>query len=233
MPEQVKNYTKTWSELSSQTKEVCELIGTAPTGLNNFELMVGEEESKAVLIELKERGLLIERTYREELEEKAGMISDERRKDMVSLRGPVPSLTKDERVALEAIGSLKEQSEKSLNSMRIQLDRNFGEFVEGLDIVKISKNEIVSIRPDETKTIITRPGGEPEEVQKVLSIIEQDNKLQLEYEPMEQKDLEKEYIRIYSDFELSMKYEDRLRAILGVLVEKYKIKDEDMARLRK
>ena len=80
MPEQIKDYSKIWSELSSETREICQLIGTAPIGLNNFELIVEEEKSKAVLTELKERGLIIERTYREELEEKAKKISEDRKK---------------------------------------------------------------------------------------------------------------------------------------------------------
>ncbi len=231
MPEQIKDYTKTWSELSSQTKEICQLIGTAPIGLNNFELIV-EEESKAVLIELKERGLILERTYREELEEKAKMISVERQQEMISPSGPIPALTKNEKDALEAIRTLKEQSEDSLNSMRLQLDHNFGEFVEGIDLIEVNESVTAPIQPGETKVIVTKLGGEPEEVQKALSMIEQGKKLELEYEPMEQADLEKEYKRIYSDFNLAMRHDDKLRAIMVVLVNKYHIDEKDIARLR-
>mgnify|MGYP001614347100 FL=1 len=233
MPEQIKDYSKIWSELSSETREICQLIGTAPIGLNNFELIVEEEKSKAVLTELKERGLIIERTYREELEEKAKKISEDRKKEMTSPSGPIPSLTKTEKDALNAIGSLKEQSEQSLNSMRLQLDPDFGQFVEGVDIVEVNENETAVIQPGETKVSVTRLDGEPEEIEKALSMIEQGKKLQLEYEPMDQVDLEKEYQRIYSDFDLAMRHDDKLRAIMCVLVEKYHIDEKDIARLRK
>lgn len=230
MPEQIKDYSKIWSELSSETREICQLIGNAPTGLNYFELMVGEQESKAVLTELKERSLIFERTYREELEEKARMISDERQKEMISPSGPIPALSKKEKDALDAIRSLKEQSEDSLNSMRLQLDRDFGEYVDSLqnkddEVIKFSQDELVLVR--------ARQGGEPEETLKALSMVEQGKILQAEYEPMEKEDLEKEYRRIYSDFELAMKHDDRLRAIMGVLVDKYNIDNNDIDRLRK
>ncbi|MEK7473045.1 MAG: hypothetical protein AAB625_03335 [Patescibacteria group bacterium] len=177
MPEQIKDYSKIWSELSSETREICQLIGTAPIGLNNFELIVEEEKSKAVLTELKERGLIIERTYREELEEKAKKILEDRKKEMTSPSGPIPSLTKTEKDALNAIGSLKEQSEQSLNSMRLQLDPDFGQFVEGVDIVEVNENETAVIQPGETKVSVTRLDGEPEEIEKALSMIEQGKKL--------------------------------------------------------
>lgn len=218
MPEQIKDYSKIWSELSSETREICQLIGTAPIGLNNFELIVEEEKSKAVLTELKERGLIIERTYREELEEKAKKISEDRKKEMTSPSGPIPSLTKTEKDALNAIGSLKEQSEQSLNSMRLQLDPDFGQFVEGVDIVEVNENETAVIQPGETKVSVTRLDGEPEEIEKAL---------------LDQVDLEKEYQRIYSDFDLAMRHDDKLRAIMCVLVEKYHIDEKDIARLRK
>lgn len=232
MPEQAKDYSKIWSELSSETREICQLIGNAPTGLNNFELMVGEQETKAVLAELKERGLIFERTYREELEEKAKMISNERQKEMISPSGPIPALSKKEKNALDAIRSLKEQSEDSLNSMRLQLDHDFGEFVEGVDLIGVNESVTAPIQSGETKVIVTKLGGEPEEVQKALSMIEQGKKLELEYQPMEQAELEKEYKRIYSDFDLAMRHDDKLRAIMVVLVNKYHIDEKDIARLR-
>ena len=218
MPEQIKDYSKIWSELSSETREICQLIGTAPIGLNNFELIVEEEKSKAVLTELKERGLIIERTYREELEEKAKKISEDRKKEMTSPSGPIPSLTKTEKDALNAIGSLKEQSEQSLNSMRLQLDPDFGQFVEGVDIVEVNENETAVIQPGETKVSVTRLDGEPEEIEKAL---------------FGSGRFGKEYQRIYSDFDLAMRHDDKLRAIMCVLVEKYHIDEKDIARLRK
>ena len=94
---------------------------------------------------------------------------------MTSPSGPIPSLTKTEKDALNAIGSLKEQSEQSLNSMRLQLDPDFGQFVEGVDIVEVNENETAVIQPGETKVSVTRLDGEPEEIEKALSMIEELN----------------------------------------------------------
>jgi hypothetical protein len=49
---------------------------------------------------------------------------------------------------------------------------------------------------------------------------------------LEREDIEKEYRRIYSDDDLSLKLRDNLSAILGVLVSKYHIESEDLKKLR-
>jgi len=80
--------------------------------------------------------------------------------------------------------------------------------------------------------IVSRPGGETEEIERALQTIDRISQLKNGYEPLEREDLEKEYRRIYSDDDLSLKLKDNLSAILGVLVSKYHIESEDLKKLR-
>ncbi len=49
---------------------------------------------------------------------------------------------------------------------------------------------------------------------------------------MENGELEKEYTRINSDFDLAMHNQEKLSAILGILVEKHNLTTEDIKKLR-
>lgn len=90
------------------------------------------------------------------------------------------------------------------------------------------------LKPGQTAVIVqpARIGGEPEEVEKVIQGNNRHKVLIAEYSQNSREDLEKEYRRINSDFKLRMKEEDKLQAILGVLVEKYNITSEDLNKLR-
>jgi hypothetical protein len=92
--------------------------------------------------------------------------------------------------------------------------------------------ERIKIYPGSKVLVVSKLGGEPDEVEKTLNMIAKVNQLKTEYELMKKGDLENEYKRIYSDFELSMKLQSELSAILGVLVDKYSISDEDIKSLR-
>lgn len=86
--------------------------------------------------------------------------------------------------------------------------------------------------PGETRIFKIPKGGEPEEVKKVHDLIRDVEGLKEMYSEMEKEELVKEYKRIYSDFDLSMRMQNNLMAIAGLLVEKHKISDEDFRKLR-
>jgi len=98
-------------------------------------------------------------------------------------------------------------------------------------IIEADKPVVVKLG-ESTMDVTSRLGGEPEEVAKVLAGNERHKQLKEEYEPIEQQALEVEYRRINSDFDLAMKNQDRLQAILGVLVSKYHIDDQSIRKLR-
>lgn len=136
MTEPQRDYVQIWKELSPQTREICELIGSAPISLTSIGQFTDEKDLTTAMLELKQRGLVIERTYKEEPEGKSKMISEERKAQLTTPKGPIPPLTNDEHTALQAIDSLRTQDDESLNSRRVQLSKVFGEFVDGLTTSK-------------------------------------------------------------------------------------------------
>lgn len=129
MTEQTTDFSKIWSGLSPITREICQTIGPVPIGLGSFQEMF-EGDSVTVLKELKDRGLIEERTLKEELEEKAKGITPHREKQLIQPVGPTPKLSDPEKTALSAKRALDEYDKSTLNEKRLKLTPNFGEFVD-------------------------------------------------------------------------------------------------------
>lgn len=65
-----------WESLSSETQEICEMIGSAPIGFDTFN-EIYEDLAEKALKELREKNLIEEMTLKEELERKTKGFSEE------------------------------------------------------------------------------------------------------------------------------------------------------------
>ena len=80
---------------------------------------------------------------------------------------------------------------------------------------------------------IPRPGGEPEEIAKAHDAVGDIGHAAETYKDWGKDKLVGEYKRLNTDFNIAMKSQNQLLAILGVLVEKYNITDKEIGELRK
>jgi hypothetical protein len=96
----------------------------------------------------------------------------------------------------------------------------------------VEQKKVTDIKPGEFVVGQIRPGGTLSDAEVALNQIERIDQIKKEVGEMERPDLEKEFTRINSDFDLTMKNQDKLHAIMGVLVDKFGATSEDVKKLR-
>lgn len=123
--------TSVWESLSSETQEVCEMIGGVPIGFDTFH-QIYEEVAEKALKELKEKNLIEEMTLKEELERKTkGFNEEEIHQKLIEIE--FKGISTEEKDASDAFRRLRETSEEDLNSKRLCLTPEFGKFVDTLN----------------------------------------------------------------------------------------------------
>jgi len=87
--------------------------------------------------------------------------------------------------------------------------------------------------PGQTIVIKTIPSAEQGDIESSLQSIARVKQIKEQYSDFQREELENEYMRLYSDFELHMRHQEDEQAILGLLVEQFGMTSEDLVKLRK